>query len=212
MGKAKKVVIGGKTEGLNAWKKSLEVQPEISVKNPTLTIKCYMETYTEVYITSNVINFTKIEDFMAFLDGFSAASGASYPKIVKGYTGGYIVRIDFNSGYTVYVEKINVNSASKITLVLQSGYSWNGYDTNYALSYTGVKKIQSQILETAGFVVNDDASKYPSGAMHTDGYWYDLIGQVSAANAYGLNDALLETIKDDTVDEITAEVVNNGKM
>ena len=58
------------------------------------------------------------------------------------------------------------------------------------------------------FVIDDDSAAYPNGAVHTDGYYYELLGQVSSANVMSLSDNALATVQQDYRDTIETEVSN----
>ena len=74
--------------------------------------------------------------------------------------------------------------------------------SNINLTITGLAKT---LLK---FVVDDDISAYPNGAVHTDGYYYELLAQVTSANAASLSDTALMTVQQDYRDTIETEVSN----
>lgn len=59
-----------------------------------------------------------------------------------------------------------------------------------------------------GFVTSDDSSAYPDGAVHTDGYYYELLGQVTSANVMSLSDNAVAAVQQDYRDTIETEVSN----
>ena len=58
------------------------------------------------------------------------------------------------------------------------------------------------------FVIDDDSTAYPNGAVHTDGYYYELLGQVSSANVMSLSDNAVAAVQQDYRDTIETEVSN----
>ena len=82
--------------------------------------------------------------------------------------------------------------------------------------FSGVESIKTNIDLTINdyvktlleFVIDDDSTAYPNGAVHTDGYYYELLGQVSSANVMSLSDNAVAAVQQDYRDTIETEVSN----
>lgn len=61
---------------------------------------------------------------------------------------------------------------------------------------------------TYGYIVSNDSTAYPSNGTHTDGYYYELLAQVSSTNAASLSDTALMTVQQDYRDTLEEEVSN----
>ena len=108
------------------------------------------------------------------------------------------------------------------TYIVGTGRATSGttlyYVTNASLGYSSSvtrfitiygKQITASLdLTLINFVVNDDSSAYPDRAIHTDGYYYELLAQISSANAASLSDNALETVQQDYRNTIETEVSN----
>ena len=71
-----------------------------------------------------------------------------------------------------------------------------------------IKEYNDYVKTLLEFVIDDDSTAYPNGAVHTDGYYYELLGQVSSANVMSLSDNALATVQQDYRDTIETEVSN----
>lgn len=76
--------------------------------------------------------------------------------------------------------------------------------SKFNFTIAGLKKT---LLE---FVVSDDSSTYPSNGMHTDGYYYELLGSVSSTNAMSLSDNALAAVQLNYREQIVEEVNDNN--
>lgn len=68
------------------------------------------------------------------------------------------------------------------------------------------KVIKGLILDPVGFAVDDGQLAYPNGALHTDGYYYELIGQVASTNIASVADAVSQSIKYECIMEAQNEL------
>lgn len=191
---------GGKPEGLYAWKKSEIIQPEIAYENPQITISIKAGATTAT-ITAQNFDLTKVSDWSTFFEGFKAIETYNtYPNISGNY-------LRLNSGYSMQIKSFTASSETTGTFSLGSSYA-SGSAYSSPLSYTGTKVVQSLEANTLGFVVDDDPTAYPDGAAHTDGYYYELLGQVLSANVMSLSDTALATVQQDYRDTVESEVSN----
>ena len=114
-----------------------------------------------------------------------------YDSSTKNYTGS--VSYDAATGRLT----INVTNGS-----ISAGTLTEGDET---LS-SGVTVYEKTTL--VAYAVADTSTEYPDGAMHTDGYYYELLAQVSSANAMSLSDTALMTVQQDYRDTVEEEVSN----
>lgn len=192
--------------GFNVWKKSQVIQPEVSVTNPTLTCVRTIDNSASngiyVYtITCNDVDFTQLSDIPSFLEGFHYVWNPT-PKLVINL--GSLAYYD--DAYHIYGMGNTPTSISQNTVVFNSDYGSGTGTLN--MKYDGTKIVQSLVTSAIEFIVDDDPNAYPDGAVHTDGYYYELLGQVSSANIMSLSDNALATVQQDYRDTIETEVSN----
>lgn len=182
----------GKTEGSNVWS-----------KNITETETCR--------VTSSLYDYRYSTAFKINLEGKTSL-----------FTFDYLIGKSIKFKYDGSNYTITINSKTSCAFTDSSGTenktaSWDDVNMIYRISGMGWSKeptmtknidftITNLIKNAINFVVNDDSSAYPNGAVHTDGYYYELLGHVDSANVMSLSDNALETVQADYRDQIVSEV------
>lgn len=180
--------------GKNVWAK-YECTPEVIVTNPSLTMKFSTST-TDVKISNENFDLTRVSDWKNFFIGFKANGNAIYKDSL--YPNLYI---DWSySGQTFKLNSFNP-SEKKFTVA-----STPNINVTATFVYSGEKTFPLIKGDVIKYVVNDDVSAYPNGAVHTDGYYYELLGQVTSANVMSLSDDALAAVQSDYRDTIVQEV------
>ena len=180
--------------GWNVWRK-YEYTPAVTVENP----QCHFDgLYGTNIITISNENFdlTKIENWQDFFNGFKG-------KDSSGLNSCSISGTTFQSGaYSSPIRAFDpVNKKFTLRAAIKTG-------TNADCSYTGTKNYSDEKKTLSTFAVDDDPSAYPNGAVHTDGYYYELLGSISSANVMSLSDNAVATVQQDYRNTIETEVSN----
>lgn len=205
MGKCKVPIIGsgGKAEGLNVWKKRLSkytLQESTFAGNMTIEFgNTNMGGENIYYSNSYIINdngtFSLVNPQLLNMTytEFETKAPVLLGKyfVVAGYSASYspTTQILYFAPNTVLSKKM-VN------------YYWNMYgNPTKRLALVGG-------MEDICFVVNDDPNTYPNGAIHTDGFYYELLGHIDSTNVMSLSDNAVATVQQDYRDQIETEVSN----
>lgn len=142
--------------GQYVWKRVVTKTTEVSVTNPSFSI--VGDNNTGWTITEASFDHTQVT--LDFFDGFTSSDG----------------RIVFakNSG-KVQLKAVGYQGTS-LTYNPSTGFFQNNTpssDGTFTVSYTGTKTYTTE-TEIVDYVVADDESAYPDGAVQ-DGYWYELV-------------------------------------
>ena len=196
MGEGIRIGGGGKSSGLCVWIQ-YECIPPVTVTNPSLTMKFSTST-TDVKISNENFDLTRVSDWKNFFIGFKANGNAiykdpSYPNLYIDWN--YQYQTFKLNGFNPYEKKFTVASTPNINVTATFVYS--GEKTFPLIKGDAIK-----------YVVDDDVSAYPNGAIHTDGYYYELLGQVTSANVMSLSDNAVATVQQDYRNTIETEVSN----
>ena len=192
--------------GLNVWtKKRFYTKYPHSLSN--LDYYIYVDTsvsdYSKLYFDlKNLPVFPT--DIYDFLNGFKIYDQENALRYTLEYVDG-VMYANRSRGVTA---TITVSGTRVYIQMSKRPTSWGG---SYGhIRYDGEKILYEDnvVGETVGFVVSDDASSYPDGAVHTNGYYYELLGQVTSANVMSLSDNALATVQQDYRDTIETEVSN----
>ena len=200
MGEGIRIGGGGSAEGLNVWAKK-EYIPELTIKNPTMTLKSGGANYKYIDILDENFDLNRVADvgdWRDFFDGFVTDSSSYYLEKV-------------NSTFYIHWRGYSLTATSFDPLNkkfgISSALSSNAQNiTMTGFTFTGTKTFPETGGETVGFVVNNNPNAYPNGAVHTDGYYYELLGQVSSANVMNLSDNAVMTVQSDYREQIVSEV------
>lgn len=184
----------GKSEGLNVWAK-YECIPSVTVTNPSLTMK-FSKSTTDVQISNENFDLTRVSDWKNFFIGFKAYGSAIYKDSVSPN-----LYIDWEYQYQIF--KLNSFNPSEKKFTVASTPNINVTAT---FVYSGEKTFPLIKGDVIKYVVNDDSSVYPNGAVHTDGYYYELLGQVTSVNVMSLSDNAIATVQSDYREQIVSEV------
>lgn len=156
---------GGKKSGQYVWKRGNYI-PE---RNYTITFSKI--NATKLQVIANGISFDEI-DLSMFSNRVISKINGDYP-IKFDETGTKLNRWGQYSNSIQYGANVTYDKTTGI-ITLDNYMVINGYDTYLTLSYHD----DSQFA-IVNFIVDDNPTAYPDGAVHTDGYYYELLGQVT---------------------------------
>lgn len=111
---------------------------------------------------------------------------------------------DYYNDITKYIDYTYDGNTGVLTLAIGAFYTGE----NITWTWKSFNGTIPEVFDVTDFVVNDDSTAYPNGALHTDGYYYELLGQVSSANVMSLSDNALMTVQQDYRDTVETEVSN----
>lgn len=186
----------GKSEGLYVWKKyiaenaqcGVTLDDNISAPNGYYIFQILLSGEESIFTFDCLVgkSFSFFENFTFRIEIISASQAKVYRDNDLLVTG----RIVYDdTAKSFYVKNFTVSIGA--TAVLNS-------KPNFTI--TGLKKT---LVE---FVVSDNASAYPNGAVHTDGYYYELLASVPSTNAMSLSDNALAVVQQDYRNQIITEV------
>ena len=179
--------------GWNVWRK-YEYIPAVTVENPQCHFFGYYNDDT-INISNENFDLTKIENWQKFFDGFTGkSSSGSISCRISGTT------FQFGAWSTTIKAFDAINKKFTVTGMK--------VETKADCSYTGTKNYSDEKKTLSTFAVDDDSSAYPDGAVHTDGYWYELLGQVDSPNVMSLSDSAVAAVQQNYRDTIETEVSN----
>lgn len=195
---AEGIRIGGgrKPEGKNVWKKSIYV-PEVTITNPSF--KATTTSNKNIVISDENFDLTKVTDYKKFFVNFKVSSSCYFNTYNSstGQLGWYFNR---------YNAPINSFEPTNKRLVLVNNASSPYSNFTGTFTFSGTKTFPAGAGDLLGFVVDDDPSAYPNGAVHTDGYYYELLGQATSANVMSLSANAIETVQSAYREQIESEV------
>ena len=167
-----------------------------------------------IYVDTSVSDYSKLyfdlknlpvfpTDIYDFLNGFKIYDQENALRYTLEYVDG-VMYANRSRGVTATITVSGTIVYIKVSKVL----NWGG--TYGHIRYDGEKILYEDnvVGEIVGFVVSDDTSAYPDGAVHTDDYYYELLGQVTSANVMSLSDNAVATVQQDYRDTIETEVSN----
>ena len=180
--------------GIYAWTKNTYI-PEEPLTNPSFTAIASGDSKI-ITIYSKSFDYAKIGNYVDFFDGFAYGNN-NYFRFAK--ENGVLY---FYSGTDKYKVSSFSTSSNKFTL---DGYlsTYTNFDGTFTPS--GSKSYPACKNELIGYVVSNDVSDYPENGI-LNGYWYELLAQVSSANVMSLSDDALATVQSDYRDTIVQEV------
>ena len=185
--------------GANAWSKSIDnglIYNEQSISDVNVGSGSYNSTITAYYADSFSYDETTKKFTLVNPNSRTCLLYQFYQESAY-FPNKYIISdITKTSGATLY----KVSSIS--TEVYGSG------DKYRRLEATGVSLVPAHDRDIVSFVVDDNNTAYPNGAIHTDGYYYELLGQVTSTNAMNLTDNALAVVQQDYRDQVETEVSN----
>lgn len=177
------------------WKKSIAI-PAVTVTNPTM-IQGSISKGGQITINDCSFDCTQIGSrYIDFFDGFTRSDGfyAFNKKNGNLYYGDYYK-----------VTSIQVTSNTSCYIFIDS-WDDNDYE-DYTYTFHGTKDLVPAKASTSlGYVVDNDSNAYPNGAVHTDGYYYELLASVPSTNAMSLSDNALAAVQQDYRNQIITEV------
>ena len=185
-----------KKEGLNVWKKSIYA-PEVTITNPSF--KATTKYDKNIVISDENFDLTKVTDYKKFFVNFKVSSSC-YFDTYNSYTGQLGWYFNGSNAPIKSFEPTNKR------LVLETNASSPYSNFTGTFTFSGTKTFPAGAGELLGFVVDDDPSAYPNGAVHTDGYYYELLGQATSANVMNLSDNAVMTVQSDYREQIVSEV------
>ena len=202
---AEGIRIGGgrKPEGKNVWRKYDGYTPSRSgtisftpMASSGTTAQIQVAVSGELTIADITVN-----DFVGktLLTELESGKGRVdfYSNSILYYYDGYG---DFSMSFSYTYDA----STGIISIPTSSWYAKQfANNTTYQLF---AKTIQAIIGSIKGFVVDDDSSAYPDGGTASNGYYYELLGQVSSANVASLSDNTLVAVQADYREQIVSEV------
>lgn len=185
--------------GTNVWAKCTYT-PAQSVVNPTFTLTLADSTSKNFILKSFSFDISSVKDWKGFLDGFANTNGKGSKFNANGF-------YCHNDAKTLSFTVTNIDLAAQtVTISLNSIIST--YQTTGTFKYTGTKTIPLSVNGIVAYAVNDELSAYPNRAVHTDGYYYELLASAASANVMTLSDGALDTVQQDYRDQIETEVSN----
>ena len=213
MGEGIRIGGGGKNYGANVWEKK-EYIPEgiVADKDYTSNLIYVSDKYAQVTLYySSEYTYDKSTGIFTLVKPQSITvdwiSNNSIGTTLKGkYTFPLLSGYDVNPTSGTNLVKIGSNATwtSDIYKYTKDNPEWYG-------NFSDQKKVEfvpAHGGDTVCFVVDDDSTAYPNGAVHTDGYYYELLGHIDSANVMSLSDTALMTVQEDYGDQIETEVSN----
>ena len=195
MGEGIRIGGGGKSEGLNVWARHYYT-PEETVTGLRFTATQPAVSYDNLIWNISDCNYdiSRISNFIDFYDGFRLSDGRTITKLTgdKKIMCGNMMSTTTVNGNLIIWDYITTTFSEKV----------------YTATSSGAKTLNAVVGEIKDYVVDDDPNAYPNGAAHTDGYYYELLGQITSANVMSLSDNALETVQQDYRDTIETEVSN----
>lgn len=201
--------------GLNVWNKCVGDPTAKTVLSFTSIVSV---TATKVVIQTSSSNPDFPELTPEYFAGMSVYGSAQYGPSSSKYNINTTIKIESDgsasikvySGYdgstSNYVGTVSYDtSTGRLTVDITNGSISSGTLTEGDETLSKNVTVSGKTT-LVSFVVNDDSSAYPNGAVHTDGYYYELLGQVSSANVMSLSDDALATVQSDYRDTIVQEV------
>ena len=187
---------GGKSEGLNVWKRQYYT-PEETITNPTFVgvEPKLAEAYAQIAIEDESFDITRISDFKTFFDGFSSTSGGRRLYIKNDLLWWYVPNVDRT------IKRFYASGKKLVTESTSSSFK----EERYTYVFSGTKTLKPVIGSIKDYVVDNDPSAYPNGGAK-DGYYYELLGSVSSANVASLSDNILLAVQADYRNQIVSEV------
>ena len=182
--------------GLNVWRKSIYV-PEVTITNPSFKVRT--TSNKNIVISNENFDLTKVTDYKSFFVNFKVSS-INYFNTYNSSTGqlGW-----YFNGYNAPISSFDpVNK--KLVLVNNASSPYSNFTGTF--TFTGSKTFPSGAGDAVGFVVNDDSSAYPNGGLHTDGYYYELLGHIDSANVASLSNYAVSAVQADYRDTVVQEV------
>lgn len=214
---AEGIRIGGgrKPEGKNVWRKYDGYTP---AKTMTVNFSYLSTSGNNGYLKLNVTNGTVNELTASMFAGhtfITDVKSSAYYKFeftsATSETGGTLTIYTRENTYgswskystgSWYLDKssgkirITNTYGSVLFPAMNTSGTWSSKSVSVAESYGNL----------IGFVVDDDSSAYPDGGTTSDGYYYELLGQVSSANVASLSDNTLVAVQADYREQIVSEV------
>lgn len=189
-----------KAEGANVWTKGT-YDEAIIYSNPSCSLKASSGA-TKLVLTNCTFNCTRITNYIDFFNGFKTSMYSN-----KYYFGKLNSKLAwyFESGTMMYVTGINIVSETQCELLLDSAISASASMNIVTYAYSGSKSVPAKKL-TLAYVVDDNQSTYPNGAVYTDGYYYELLGSAISTNAMSLSDNTIAAVQSDYRNQIKTEV------
>ena len=182
------------------WKKRAWI-PQVAVTNPTFT---GYTAYAGLEVQNPSFDMTRLNTLAkakAFFAGFTASS--TYYSIefdesaTLKFVGSSATETYPTTGFDTTTGVIKNGSG-----VFNSAYRY----LSFSFSYSGTKILPAYAGDAVGFVVDNDSNAYPNGAVHTDGYYYELLASVPSTNAMSLSDNALAVVQQDYRNQIITEV------
>ena len=180
-------------EGSNVWTKNIGETKNCKVSVASLYLIGNTQTGLKLRLTGDTSIFT-FDSLIGKTITLKYSYGTQTVKIESktkvsytGYSTGSVAAT-WDADALTYSFKIGTSSTPSIVT--------NNIDHT-------ITEIDATLLS---FVVDDDSNAYPNGDFHTDGYYYELLGQVSSANVMSLSDDALETVQSDYRDTVVQEV------
>lgn len=169
---------GFQNSGQYVWKK---YSNSLTFENPTITITD--GGMGVVWKVSGVDGLDSVNE--SFFDGFA------YGNYVFSYANGVLTGSDGSTTRTF------TYAPATQQLTGSSSNPFGTYKSPFNMTYTGTKVINVQKGDFIDYVVSSDTEAYPNGAVHTDGYWYELTEGfefgVEFANVMGLRKFAIDT-------------------
>lgn len=187
----------GKSEGLYVWKRHYYT-PEETITNPTFVgvEPKLAEAYAQIVIEDESFDITRISDFKTFFDGFSSTSGGRRLYIKNDLLWWYVPNVDRT------IKRFYASIKKLVTEATSSSFQ----EERYTYVFSGTKTLKPVVGSIKDYVVDDDPNAYPNGAVHTDGYYYELLASIPSTNAMSLSDNALAAVQQDYRQQIITEV------
>lgn len=187
---------GGKSEGSNAWTKNIKQTATISFASTTNS--GYNNGFN-IYVTTTNENVKPSKNDLVGM----------YFRITFSADNYYLITIKSNTQATLYQSSTGGTisgtwSYNESTMLLEFQFSGYAFSSGKNVSNRSSKTISG--LSLVNYVVSNNKSDYPSNGMHTDGYYYELLGSVSSTNVASLSDNILKAVQADYRNQIVSEV------
>lgn len=197
----------GKSNGANAWRRLLTKPAATATISPkSISQNSTGNTMTIVLKTSNSkypVSDVTAEQLVGLTVKGRASSDKKYMHVQLAANN------TVKAGYQEVSGSVTFSYTGSYTYDPSTGTVTAVCGSFDKASYSAVTNVTVSRDEIPlDYIVDDDPTAYVSGAFNDDGYYYELIGQISSANVMSLTNDALETVQQDYRNQIETEVSN----
>lgn len=164
---------GGKPEGQYVWEKyNIITYPDL-----TMTVLSSENSSTVIQVSSDDVDLSAVDS--SYFIGYSGNLPSGGSEHIITFTTATDVHILWSGTNNLDTTFTYDSSTARITIA----NPWNGTPTD---TFT------KEIKEFIGYIVADDEDKYPNGAFHSDGYWYEKIDGGLTPEVFGCSKVAID--------------------